>query len=61
MVISKANKRAAKLAVTNIAPCEEYGMTSIGVAPTSIENCKRNRARATGFAGRTAIFKCGFC
>ena len=35
MVISKANKRAAKLAITNIAPCEEYGMTSIGVAPTS--------------------------
>lgn len=50
-VLAKANRRARHLAKTNAEPCQEALTDVTGMAPITIQQCRRNMVQATGLSG----------
>jgi hypothetical protein len=47
-MLSRINNKVKRLAVTGVKPMQNYAYTAIGMAPESMDRCKRNIATATG-------------
>ena len=62
--LSRKNSGARELAITGVQPTQTYGITAIGMAPTSTNKAKANVAKATGLmaAGTcaTSVIKWAF-